>query len=875
MKSISLLALVSLCSAALPVAGAPVVVRGGSVTLTATDGTFTVTSGRAAVKANLWRIQLQSGRMLQSAGARSTVERIGRNDVRLRFESPDALVRVRARGTAAGVDLTTEVSRIKETALEVSAPAALRFSTSGLKRVLFPSFLGVALKAPFFAPHTEPSSWSPVKPVGPEGLRRVAGITIKSDTSSGTSPVTVTDPGKLTLGTGLAARWAAHRVTANRLPEQTPQIELLHAGGGAFLGGHRVENGWLYRFGGLVSEEDSPLVIDTLERLAVALAENSTVRPLAGGARRALVLISVRRGPVTGSWSAVNIASLQSRLAASSALAGAGVKLRVAQSIVQVRAALTDPTVMAVVNPYGEWFASDRADGLSILDALHTYLARGGTVLNTGGYSFYVPMIADMRASLTENYPSRGFSDYTRIETAGGALDCYGVQDAHDSTHIFVPARWEAGSDDLGGHVERIWRTFVAGGQVWSTPATRFTAAPEAGTALRAYALANGLDHPLSAKMSPVLLAKWKRAIHIKSNTPSAADDMLLVARAPAESTIHIAHYMRGGFDHQIPDLLPPNPNYGTAEEFRAVIDAAHARGDLFMPYTNHTWWNDNPKGPTYAGQGNEALLLDLDGQPKHERYGPDSSGWSVSPYHPATIAAADRIQAQFTTEYPSDILFQDQNGARGLEYDTNPASPVPYAYNQGWINTATRASSKMPVATEDGFDHLLNAESEFCGLGQNLPIVGDHPEMHLSNRLRDPDWEFFPIAQYVAHDKAFFMLHDLEVGVTDHTRLAWALALGYQLSTAINHNQLSDPKWLDWVAELDRVQKALGPFFMGAPLRSFRYLRGSGEHGVMEAVYGEMRVVANVSGAPYQDGATTIPADSFHAVAPGVNMLF
>ena len=36
-------------------------------------------------------------------------------------------------------------------------------------------------------------------------------------------------------------------------------------------------------------------------------------------------------------------------------------------------------------------------------------------------------------------------------------------------------------------------------------------------------------------------------------------------------------------------------------------------------------------------------------------------------------------------------------------------------------IALAARAAAKVPVATEDGFDGLVNVESEFCGLTQEL----------------------------------------------------------------------------------------------------------------------------------------------------------
>src|SRR6516162_11422703 len=51
------------------------------------------------------------------------------------------------------------------------------------------------------------------------------------------------------------------------------------------------------------------------------------------------------------------------------------------------------------------------------------------------------------------------------------------------------------------------------------------------------------------------------------------------------------------GFDATDPDVLPPDPRAGTLEDLQSALAAAHARGDLVMPYLNVSWWN--PQSPT------------------------------------------------------------------------------------------------------------------------------------------------------------------------------------------------------------------------------------------------------------------------------------
>ena len=55
------------------------------------------------------------------------------------------------------------------------------------------------------------------------------------------------------------------------------------------------------------------------------------------------------------------------------------------------------------------------------------------------------------------------------------------------------------------------------------------------------------------------------------------------------------------------------------------------------------------------------------------------------------------------TEDFPADVLFQDQVGARGWQYDTSPASPAVYAYADGLISMAAQDSEKAVLSTESG----------------------------------------------------------------------------------------------------------------------------------------------------------------------------
>jgi len=320
--------------------------------------------------------------------------------------------------------------------------------------------------------------------------------------------------------------------------------------------------------------------------------------------------------------------------------------------------------------------------------------------------------------------------------------------------------------------------------------------------------------------------------------------------------------YLHGGFDKQYPDHLPPNPSHGTPDEFAALITATHAAGDLFMPYTNPTWWCDGPPGPTLIEHGHAPLLVDRHGNNVKEVYGANF-GWSLCAFHPAALAAEKSILTSFTTDYPVDVLFQDQIGARSPAYDFNPASPTPNSYTEGMRGIALRDSKLVPLGTENGFDAVMNPETQFCGVCWGLIPTQYGPDwVHLwRNRFAQGTWDFTPLALYLAHDKNIFTMHDLGQFVTNRETLAWTTVLGYELSARTSTNELSahpDDPWLPWLAAL---QKTFGPGIIGQPLTSWEELKP----GVYRARYGTTAVTSNTTEGPVDiDARTSLPSFGF-----------
>jgi hypothetical protein len=340
----------------------------------------------------------------------------------------------------------------------------------------------------------------------------------------------------------------------------------------------------------------------------------------------------------------------------------------------------------------------------------------------------------------------------------------------------------------------------------------------------------------------------------------------------PVPTQIHFADYLKGGFDKQYPDHLPPNPSFGTPEEFRAFFDRCHELGHLVMPYTNPTWWCDHPRGPTFEREGTDPLLKTLTGELSYERYAAND-GYTVCHWHPAVRAANAKTLREFTDDYPVDILFEDQCGARGWHYDTNPASPTPCAYSEGLISMVAEDCRTKPLSTESGWDRVVNYESQLCGMSWAIVPTEGGPvwRTQMKEQIPPDTWEVYPLAQYIAHDKTAMLYHDLGQFVTNREVLAWTVGLGFCMSYRVGAAGLTKDAPREWLRWLDRLQKSVCARYVGEPVSAFKHDRGpnptTAHDGVIRATYGSVQVAANL-GPEAREG---LPPFGFRATADGL----
>jgi len=489
-------------------------------------------------------------------------------------------------------------------------------------------------------------------------------------------------------------------------------------------------------------------------------------------------------------------------------------------------------------------------------------------------------------------YPTQ-FADFAMLETQDGkSLAVYGLQprlphEPWKNPVPFNPGVTGVGGDAKGGWYDHSFAAWVKAGGTWTSPTVRLRTDTTLEAALADYAVANRFTRTLAEKVGDAgKLQKLKEAPLFLLHSVSAATLKDVLPSIPSPSLIHITDYLKGGFDKQYPDHLPPRAEFGTTADFLDMIRVAHAHGHLFCPYTNPTWWCDKPRGPTFQKWGMDAIAIERNGKPRHEHYGPNE-GWQQTYFHPGSHEGNRRTVRQFTQELPVDLLFEDQCGGRDWIWDFNPASPSPTAHSEGMISLVEEHARSVPLATEDGWDQLANAETAFMGCTWRIvPFTDQSAPSHLKlfkEEFPADTWEIEPVSLRLFHDKCLFYMHDLCSGASGDIEVPWLLGLGFQFSfSKFLPIYLNDESAQQWYAYLHILQSKVMSRMAGQPLVSFRHdrrpllaaggnLARATDDGTIEAQYGDVKVLANLGDVPRTVGGQRLGPFGYHVSAPGL----
>lgn len=867
------------------------------VMLSATDGAILSVSapGGSCIwrsgEYGLWQLRFRDGTLLNAADFGKSAERTVRfaadgENLRLDYAAPEAAVSITVSASAQGVELRGKVTPAAKTVLDFSLPARLRFPAAEVQRLVFPgngnSSVGLAFNRLFFSeqPLEHPSSWRSRPGLGGAGYQALYGGPL-DQRADAEPPVALrlTEAGAQWLP-GMAGRINSATACVNR-PSKRDQVDLTLVdsdNGPYFAASHLGGSGYLWRLGGRVGQEETGLAVELVGNVIQRLAQTP-------GGRTRIGLLNLENGPDRGGWANVTVTEWADRLRQVAGASRGAVSFTELHSTRELAEALSGDEFLCVLNPYGEALPIlPGTDAAGTVQAIGAYVRRGGNWFEVGGYPFHYVLEPVRFFTYSLAYPD-AFADFEHLESVAGNASVYRVQPqtaepwagAKDHSVIFVPGRLGCGGDENGGYADRSFATYVEAGNTWTTPAVRLTVGRPALQALRDYAAANAFTRTLRDKMSPETLGKFANSVML-FYAGAATDKTRYLGRLPVPTLLHFSDYLKGGFDKEYPDHLPPNPRFGTPQEMREFFDRAHQLGHLVMPYTNPTWWCDHPRGPTFEREGDAPLLRNLDGSLSYERYGTaGNDGWTICHWHPGVQAANRRTVRQFTDEYPVDVLFQDQCGARTWRYDMNPASPTPYAYTDGLLSMVAEDCRTKPLSTESGWDRVVNYESQLCGMSwETVPTEGGPSWRRLLKYSISPRvWEVFPVAQAIAHDKVAMIHHDLGQFVTNRQVLSWSLGLGYCMSYRMAAQTVESDGPREWLYWLDRIQKSVCARYLGQPVTEFVHDRGPNptveDDGVIRARYGDVQIAANLGPNPRTEGGLELPGFGFVASAPGM----
>jgi hypothetical protein len=415
----------------------------------------------------------------------------------------------------------------------------------------------------------------------------------------------------------------------------------------------------------------------------------------------------------------------------------------------------------------------------------------------------------DQHRSYAASYPGYPglFADYLSLSSTKGRMAVYSLYDGGPIHPVVIGFIHDDAYISQSTFAYHTFGARIADGDAWSSPTVRVRISEPAVEAINAYRIDNGLDgfaslrSKLGLRYSQIAQSPLLKADAQQLGVPFSQYGPLL-SQVPSPAILHPVAFQPGGHDESYPDFLPPDTAWGTTADLAAMFEQAQGLGLLVMPYTNPTWWDDG--SPTLQNLPPPLTITDvavLNDQhvPIYEYYG-SHGGYVMSPYAPFVQQRLDQLVAQMTVDVPSDMLFEDQIGARPWLFDHNPSSPYPTAYIQGWLDH-TSAHSGTLLMTELGFDRLADSE------------VGFHGSVLLPQRSGDTStwwgtdtWRPYPLAPLMARDKTLFYQHDLapETMTVDKPTLTWNMAFGYMLSYDLVTGGLESP-WLSVVADFQK----------------------------------------------------------------------
>ena len=214
-------------------------------------------------------------------------------------------------------------------------------------------------------------------------------------------------------------------------------------------------------------------------------------------------------------------------------------------------------------------------------------------------------------------------------------------------------------------------------------------------------------------------------------------------------------NWQRWGYDYRLPDLYPPNPQWGTFDEFKQLVEVCRRHGVFFAPHDNYIDFYPDAEGFSYA-----SIVFRPNGQPQRAwfNYGREAQSYRaradrLKPYVERNLRL---IKAGFA---PTAYFIDVWSSAAPYDYWTAEGSFVERGVTQrvwgevfAWIRDYL--GDDAPQLSEAGHDKLIGWLD-----GADAQQLRVDPEgKDFTWRIRCAEAERIPWMDVAWHDK--FILH-------------------------------------------------------------------------------------------------------------------
>ncbi len=463
----------------------------------------------------------------------------------------------------------------------------------------------------------------------------------------------------------------------------------------------------------------------------------------------------------------------------------------------------------------------------------------------------YLPGTVLFRSFFTEarsynsSYPGTPgtFADFILLSIRGGNFTVHGSQ----NRDTFLPAILGVNHFNAGGEDRYYYRhsySFGAeNGTTFETPWVTLGLGIEEKELALKYREDNliheypGIREKLGPLYKEVSEAPLIKLDVSKINLEFSSYPFNIYSHLPVPSLLHYVSFQRGGFDENNPDWLPPAPQWGSTEDFVATIETAQELGHLVMPYTNVTWWDEESETLRYLPvewELDDLVVTGINNQQIYETY-IDKGGYVMNPFSPFVKNRIEEFFHEFTELVPSDMIFEDQIGARAWLFDINKYSPTLNSYIQGWLDHCQEYQHHI-LGTEMGFDKLAKYLYGFFGSGLLFQENGLHRTI-----FGNLNYSFYPMAPMILRDKTMLYQHDLahDTLTNDNVRFAWNVAYGYLFNQEVQGWDDAQNWWIHVVSEF---QKYVTSHYADKRLLSYDVI----DRNITLSDFGEWKAVVN-----------------------------